>query len=840
MDFDHALFRADLDALPWASYGHAYGSAEDVPGCLRALAGDDDAAAEEAQSELYGSILHQGSVYEASAKAVPFLARIAAADIRTADVLLLIGGIAEGGEDPSTEAVDGSPVEAGDGPPAEAEDRSPAEAGDGLPAEASDGSPVEAVDGPPAEAGDGSPVEAGDGSPVEAGDEVPARGSGEAGESDEVACRRAAVAQLPLLLGALDHQDRAVRQAAAWAAGWTGAAGADTAAPALRDRAAVETDPLVRAEMLSSLAQLDPEGAARAVTEAIGPDGSPPELRIAAVLASADIGLPWTPAHHEAALALLPLDRLVADRFDQVRNEPLHHLTVTLLLRDAGPDREAVYALLDGALRHPDPEARTEAVWAALTACELSRGAPARLVGALMAAAEADGGGAGASSGSGGDGVATATATATAGSGPASGRAVSGDVSGALSALGRLGPYGEPAADLLASRAAGAGETADRALEALVAVDPVRAAPLLARDLENRPRAFATACGGPAGVLPTLPYDPELLAAARRRLALAEPGPVTTVPRLAALLLSWGQDAGPAVPELLAALPAYARLLPKVLAAVCAPEQRAEVAQALGSLVRTAPADDRFEAARALHRLTGDHGPLLSLLAERLAAGAGGGDGALRESATAAAALGPAAEPLVPALRAALNTPGADRNNPQMDADIAIAVALHRVTGDAAEAVPVLAGVLGDGHGLWRRWTFVRAAEAAAGLGPAGRPLVPVLTALLTDPEQVPSAVLALRAVAPDALDTDRSAGLLLDAAEAGAAPAEAVDRLVALGVDTLSYEHRARLTALGERDPRVVRFGLSGTIEAADERLRARIRTAVADRDRTAEVSPG
>ncbi|NGO81977.1 HEAT repeat domain-containing protein [Streptomyces sp. 196(2019)] len=797
MDFDHALVRADLDALPWASYG----SAEDVPGCLRALAGDDDAAAEEAQSELYGSILHQGSVYEASAKAVPFLARIAAADIRTADVLLLIGGIAEGGEDPSTEAVDGPPAEAGHESPAEA--------------------------------GDGSPAEAGDGPPAEAGDEVPARGSGGAGESDEVACRRAAVAQLPLLLGALDHQDRAVRQAAVWAAGWTGAAGVDTAAPALRDRAAVETDPLVRAELLSSLAQLDPEGAARAVTEAIGPDGSPPELRIAALLASADIGLPWTPAHHEAALALLPLDRLVADRFDQVRNEPLHHLTVTLLLRDAGPDREAVYALLDGALRHPDPEARTEAVWAALTACELSRGAPARLVGALTAAAEADGGGAGASSGSGGDGAATATATA--GSGPASG-----DVSGALSALGRLGPYGEPAADLLASRAAGAGDTADRALEALVAVDPVRAAPLLARDLESRPRAFATACGGPAGVLPTLPYDPELLAAARRRLALAEPGPVTTVPRLAALLLSWGPDAGPAVPELLAALPAYARLLPKVLAAVCAPEQRAEVAQALGSLVRTAPADDRFEAARALHRLTGDHGPLLSLLAERLAAGAGGGDGALRESATAAAALGPAAEPLVPALRAALNTPGADRNNPQMDADIAIAVALHRVTGDAAEAVPVLAGVLGDGHGLWRRWTFVRAAEAAAGLGPAGRPLVPVLTALLTDPEQVPSAVLALRAVAPDALDTDRSAGLLLDAAEVGAAPAEAVDRLVALGVDTLSYEHRARLTALGERDPRVVRFGLSGTIEAADERLRARIRTAVADRDRTAAVSRG
>ena len=767
MDFDHALFHADLDALPWASYGHAYGSAEDVPGCLRALAGDDDAAADEAQSELYGSILHQGSVYEASAKAVPFLARIAAADIRTADVLLLIGGIAEGGEDPSPEA--------GDGPPAEAGDRPPAEAGDGLPAR----------------------------------------------ENDEVACRRAVVAQLPLLLGALDHQDRAVRQAAAWAAGWTGAAGAAAAVPALRDRAAVEADPLVRAELLSALAQLDPEGTARAATEAIAPDGSPPELRIAALLASADIGLPWTPAHHEAALALLPLDRLVADRFDHVRNEPLHHLTVTLLLRDADPDREAVFALLDGALRRPDPEARTEAVWAALTACELSRGAPARLVGALTAAAEADGGGAGADSGSG------------------AGHAASGDVSGALSALGRLGAYGEPAAELLATRAAGEGDVADRALEALVTVDPVRAAPLLARDLENRPRAFAAACGGPVGSLRPLPYDPALLAAVRRRLGAMGPGSMA-LPRLAALLLSWGPDAGPAVPELLAALPAYPRQLPKVLAAVCRPEQRGEVAEALRSLARTAPADDRFEAARALHQLTRDHRPLLSLLAERLAAGAGGGDGALRETATAAAALGPAAAPLVPALRAALNAPDADRNNPQMDADIAIAVALHRITGEAAEAVPVLAGVLGDGDGLWRRWTFVRAAEAAAGLGPAGRPLVPVLKALLTDPEQVPSAVLALRAVAPDALDTDRSAGLLLDAAEAGAAPAEAVEALVALGVDMLSDEHRDRLTELGERDLRVVRFGLSGTIEAADDRLRARIRTAVVGRARTAVVSRG
>lgn len=335
MDFDRALFLAELDAQPWASYSHAYGSAEDVPGFLRALAGDDDAAAEEAQSELYGSILHQGSVYEASAEAVPFLARIAAAGIRTPDVLLLIGGIGEGGAEP----------------------------------------------------GGGAPE-----------------------ESDEVACRRAVAEQLPLLLASVGHQDRAVRQAAAWAVGATGAAAAGPAAPVLHDRAAVESDPLVRAELLASMAKLDPEGTAPAATGALGPD-SPPELRIAAVLACVDSGLPWTRAHHEAVLALLPLDPLVADRFDLSRNEPLHHLTLTLLERNTEADREAVLTLLDAALRSDDPEARVEAVWAATTACELSRGAPARLAPALISVAVDDG---------------------------------PDDVSGALSALGRLGASGLP------------------------------------------------------------------------------------------------------------------------------------------------------------------------------------------------------------------------------------------------------------------------------------------------------------------------------------------------------------------------------------------------------------
>ncbi|MER5866179.1 hypothetical protein [Kitasatospora sp. NPDC002040] len=83
-----------LDAHPWTATSHAYGSAEDLPALLRVLAGPDDAASE-ALSELYSCVLHQGTVYPASAEVVPFLTRTAAAGIRTAAVLELLGGLAE-------------------------------------------------------------------------------------------------------------------------------------------------------------------------------------------------------------------------------------------------------------------------------------------------------------------------------------------------------------------------------------------------------------------------------------------------------------------------------------------------------------------------------------------------------------------------------------------------------------------------------------------------------------------------------------------------------------------------------------------------------------------------
>jgi hypothetical protein len=69
-----------LDDVPWKRLRHAFGPAEDVPELLRSL----KTAAAELNGEqsplwhLYGNIWHQGTVYEATSYAVPFLIELAA------------------------------------------------------------------------------------------------------------------------------------------------------------------------------------------------------------------------------------------------------------------------------------------------------------------------------------------------------------------------------------------------------------------------------------------------------------------------------------------------------------------------------------------------------------------------------------------------------------------------------------------------------------------------------------------------------------------------------------------------------------------------------------------
>jgi len=63
----------NLDSVDWAKLGHGYGEATDVPRQLRALASGHDKERQKALWDLHGNIWHQGTVYEATAVAVPFL-----------------------------------------------------------------------------------------------------------------------------------------------------------------------------------------------------------------------------------------------------------------------------------------------------------------------------------------------------------------------------------------------------------------------------------------------------------------------------------------------------------------------------------------------------------------------------------------------------------------------------------------------------------------------------------------------------------------------------------------------------------------------------------------------
>ncbi|WRZ92461.1 hypothetical protein OHB54_27415 [Streptomyces sp. NBC_01007] len=87
---------AELDDVRWSDLAHAYGPAEDVPELIRALYEDDEEAADEAVYELYGNIHHQGTIYQASAPAVPFLAHaVLHARRKREDLLMLLAVLAD-------------------------------------------------------------------------------------------------------------------------------------------------------------------------------------------------------------------------------------------------------------------------------------------------------------------------------------------------------------------------------------------------------------------------------------------------------------------------------------------------------------------------------------------------------------------------------------------------------------------------------------------------------------------------------------------------------------------------------------------------------------------------
>ncbi|WP_412537789.1 HEAT repeat domain-containing protein [Longispora sp. K20-0274] len=82
-----------LDDVQWARLGHAYGPADDVPDLIRALCSPEEKERAAALHQLYGNIFHQGTRYEATAYAVPFLLEVLAAPA-TRDRAALLGLLA--------------------------------------------------------------------------------------------------------------------------------------------------------------------------------------------------------------------------------------------------------------------------------------------------------------------------------------------------------------------------------------------------------------------------------------------------------------------------------------------------------------------------------------------------------------------------------------------------------------------------------------------------------------------------------------------------------------------------------------------------------------------------
>ncbi|MCX5522127.1 hypothetical protein OG342_04490 [Streptomyces bobili] len=705
---DRTLALAGLDDRPWPELDHAYGSAEDLPAVLSALAGDDPETTAGALEELYGSILHQGTVYAATAEAVPFLARLAAAGHRSADLLVLLGGIAR--------STDGQGVAPG-------------------------------------------------------------------------ACRAAVAGQLPFVLGLTAAGEARVRQAAVWAAGHTAAP--TEAWPALRGRWAEETDDSVRAELVTALVRLDPARGAPTALAALAPHG-PARLRVTAVVACLAAGLPWDTRQHDAVLAALPAEGLVS-AFEEC--EPLRAVVGGLLRRDTAEDREAAFALLEAALRVPEADVRAEALRAADHACMVSRSAPARLLPALLPLLDE----------------------------PEPPR-------GVLPLLDKVAEQAGAGAPALARLAAADGDLADRALAALVTAAPALAAPLLAERLPERPLALAAASGARAlgtAVSAPFPYDAALLDAVRRRLA--DPESTGNEPiHLALLLASWGRRAAPAIPELLDALPRIPLAGPTALAGVCPDdgEPRTRTTEHLRAAVLHGPDEGRLSAARALHDLTGESGPLIAVIQAELA----GTGRYLREAARLVTVLGETAGELVPALRTALADRPAFRSMPWLDAHAELAAALWDITGDAATVVPVLEAVIRADDGPWTRWTAIRTARLAARLGSAARPLRPALEELLVTPPHAPAAVLALLAALPEEelrgpLERSVLAGQVLDTAESGVDADGAFEALSALGRAALTDEHLHRIERLAQGDRRVVTAGIGSQIIRADEQLATRAR---------------
>ena len=718
-----------LAEIPWRDLSHAYGSAEDVPGLLRAIASGDAEAAGNAVHELFGNICHQGTVYEATEYAVPFLARMAAAGLAVPDLAHLLGCIAESGDH--------------------------------------------------------------------------GRSATPGGARAEVA------AQMGLLAPLLDSPDSQVRMAVAWALAQCGPAAAVFAA--LRTRWETEEDPPVRAALLRAMSELDPSQALSAADRALV-SGTPGE-RFVAAWARVTAGLPWTSDDSRAAAAWFAEGLDLRPGWWPGRDDgPLGDLLMDLAGRG---HLDAASALgLECLAQAGSSEARSAAVWA-MDQFAAEYRVPGPELAAALAPAVADE-------------SSRRNALWLLRTLDLEAAARAGSFRGLADALFAAADTRQP--DL----------TANDALACLFALGDPRAPALLARDLRDRAEVLAT-----GSIVESrrpwmaLRFDPGLLDAIRRVLGHHDdaggllPGRPCHTKRdavigLVDLLASWGPAAAPATPEIIAVLPVAKAAAGRALVAVAGPLPEAARALRAAAHATGDGAIHRILIAGTLRDLAGDNEPLLAAIRDGLSE-----PRAVPFAARAARSIEDPPRWLIAALETALASSGENQS-----ARGEVARTLCQFAADKSDAVPTLTELLRPGHGaLGGPAGGFAVLEAARDLGPAARPLIPVLTPFLADPTFCPLAADAILRAGLGGVSLGTLAGHLVTAAGAdGRRHEQALDLLreiQGLDQEAVSPAMLRQLRDVAERPARVIRSGNADNVIRQDEALRALIRDFLGARSR-------
>jgi hypothetical protein len=689
-----------LDEIDWASLEHAYGSAEDTPELLRRVASGNEDDASDALDELWGSIWHQGSVYAATAPAVPHLAEIAAAGsaASAAGVLHLLGAIAES--------------------------------------------------------------------------------SYPRGAEESNAVHEAVAACYGVIAPLLERTDGEIRAAAMFVLAHSGFP--ERVRPLIAEHWQLETDPSNRAEALHAMMRVDPVAAAELAEEVLSGDPSDDgELRVSAALAWIRGGRALDERVLAAALAPIPSEAALSNWLegDYLFNVLVEEIAERLSVKSAIDF--TVRALNDSV--HRSAEIAKQRLYAVENLVVKYRSAIASLA--------------------------------------------------------------EPIARFLDNA-----ELARTAVRLHALIDPDMAAPgvrdhvvALARTGESALADEALSCLAKWADRDVLPFNPELLGTIRARLtALIDAGderPANSLIKgkkynetvgLTRILVVWGSDAAPAVPELIRLLAIRSTVAAPALVTI--QPQDPECLAALRSTAATLKRQQayglsRLAVAQAIRDLAKDSEPLLDAVIDGLS-----DKHVCLEAAQAAAESPEHADVLVPRLREALRAISRpNRNSRDHDARVELARTLWLLTGEADELIQALRDSLEPKGAFRGAWYIVRAAEVATELGPLGRELLPMLEPILGNPVACPAAVQALFAIDPERVwegaDRERLVDHLihtLTTGSTGRVRGRACDVLADLA--PLPPESAERLRRLASEEKRVFAAGQPTERVSFDESTRTRV----------------